>query len=53
MHPTAAVSRVYGKGEGKGREIPIEHALDAEPLIDVPTIDKDELNFRKDILAGL
>lgn len=46
--------KIFGKGEGEWREIPIDLALESEPIIhDVPTIDDDELNFRKELTSGL
>ena len=46
--------KVFARGKGEGREIPAELALRSEPIIkDVPTIDSEELQFRKDLLAGV
>ena len=46
---------VYGeKGEGSGRLIPPELILDSEPLMhEVPTISRDELEDRKDLLRDI
>ena len=46
--------RVFGKGEGKGKPIPPDLALEADPIVaEAPTIDADELTYRKEILRGL
>lgn len=46
--------KVFDKGNGEGSEISIDLALQADPVVaDAPTIDSDELNFRKALLAGL
>jgi uncharacterized phage-associated protein len=46
--------KVFGRGEGEGKEIPLELSLDAKPIIeDAPTIDKDELEYRRTLFAGL
>lgn len=45
--------RVFGQGEGSGKIIEPELALDAPPLMDEPTIDPEELEFRRGLLAGL
>ncbi len=42
---------VYGRGEGSGRPIPYDLALASEPILkDIPTIDSDELAYRKEAL---
>lgn len=46
--------KVFGKGEGEGKEIPFELSFGADPIIkDAPTIDRDEFEYRKEMLAGL
>ena len=46
--------KVFGKGEGEGKEIPAELSLEADPIIkEIPTIDRDELEYRNTMLAGL
>lgn len=45
---------IFDKGAGEGKEIPFDLALQSDPIIvDAPTIDDDELKFRKALLAGL
>lgn len=46
--------RVYQKGRGEGQEIHPDLALEADPIIhDAPTIDSDELEYRREILEDL
>lgn len=46
--------KVFGEGEGEGKEISEELALESDPIIkDAPTIDKDELAYRKELLSGV
>jgi len=46
--------KVYGRGEGQGRAIPPELALDSERIVhDAPTMDKAEIQYRKELLEGL
>lgn len=45
---------VYDGGKGTGRLIPPELALHAEPLMhEMPTIDADELEYRKELLRDI
>jgi hypothetical protein len=44
-------TQVYDGGKGANRIIPSELALGGEPLLhEVPTIDSDELEYRKELL---
>jgi uncharacterized phage-associated protein len=46
--------KVFGKGEGERKEIPVALALESEPVIkDAPTIDRDEIKYRERLLSGL
>ncbi len=45
---------VYKDGKGTGHLIPPELALNAEPLMrEIPTIDSDELEYRKELLRDI
>ncbi len=45
---------VYNNGKGTGHLIPPELALKAEPLMhEIPTIDSDELEYRKELLRDI
>lgn len=45
---------VFGKGEGNGKLISPELILDTEPIMhEVPTISRDELDDRKDLLKDI
>jgi uncharacterized phage-associated protein len=44
-------TKIYKGGKGKGHLIPPELGLEGEPLMhEVPTIDAEELNYRKELL---
>jgi uncharacterized phage-associated protein len=46
--------QVFKGGEGEGREISSDLALTSDPVIyDAPTIDEEELQFRRDLLAEI
>jgi len=46
--------KVYAGGDGEGKTIPLELSLDSEPIIkEAPTIDREELAFRNDLVAWL
>jgi uncharacterized phage-associated protein len=45
---------VYQNGKGQGQIIPPELVFDAEPLMhEVPTIDQDELKYRREMLRDI
>jgi uncharacterized phage-associated protein len=45
---------VYAEGKGTGKLIPPEGSLHADPLEhDAPTIDQEELNFRRELLRDI
>jgi uncharacterized phage-associated protein len=47
-------SHVYNDGKGTGRLIPPELILDTKPLMhEVPTIESEELEYRKDLLRDI
>jgi uncharacterized phage-associated protein len=45
---------VYREGQGKGQSISPDLSLSAEPLVhDVPTIDREELRYRQELLQDI
>jgi uncharacterized phage-associated protein len=45
---------IFKKGDGEYHEIPEELALRSDPIVhDVPTIEDDELKYRRELLSGL
>ena len=42
--------RIYLHGEGAGRRISFDLALEASPIIDAPTIDREEIRYRNELL---
>lgn len=46
--------KVYGRGEGRNKPIPVELALSSDSLVyDVPTIDAEEVELRSDLRRGV
>ena len=51
--PKLPWKKIYGKGEGIGRIIPYELALQSEPIVhDKPTIEEEDLAMWDDLYAG-
>jgi uncharacterized phage-associated protein len=45
---------VYQEGKGSGKLIPLELSLDSDPLVhNVPTIDREELEYRRELLRDI
>lgn len=46
--------RIYKQGEGVGKAIPFQLALESVAIInDIPTIERDEIHYRKQLLHDL
>jgi uncharacterized phage-associated protein len=46
--------KVFGKGEGSGKQIPYELSFDSSPIVhDAKTIDDEEFRFRNELFTGL